>query len=247
MTLSFLFMPAMAWAWGPITHLALGEQLLAVSSTVLPASVYAIIKAFPRDFLYGSIIPDVVIGKRLQEREASSHSWKVSRELFRLARNRPNRAFALGYQAHLAADTVAHNEYIPRFSHMPRLTHTMLEMKADSLVHTTIRLEADTVVQMRNDLLISRALERTRLSFKTNKRLFRGMLKLSGLPRGRQVNGFIDRHLPYPVKDEEIRHYQEKALKRMIESLSQGEHAPASRKDPLGWRTRQRSAAFAGR
>jgi hypothetical protein len=35
-------------------------------------------------------------------------------EIYERARDEPLRAFALGYQAHLAADAVAHNYFVPR-------------------------------------------------------------------------------------------------------------------------------------
>jgi len=245
-----LFAPSFAFAWGPLTHVSLAEQLLSLGPALLPPLVYAAISKFPRDFLYGSIIADIVIGKKFQERRTGahrSHSWELSRELLRLAETEAAMAFAYGYQGHLAADTVAHHEYIPRYLSMPKLTHAMLEMKADALVRGAVWSPPDPVVQLRNDMLLERALERTRLSFGTNKRLFNGMLRLSRLNLPRRVNDLIDRSLPYPVRAEEIRFYQQRSLEKMVESYTEGRGARVHRKDPLGWRTRQRLAAFAGR
>jgi len=230
-----------------LTHLSLAQQLLALGPAVVPPLVYVTISTFPKDFLYGSIIADIVIGKRFQEREAGSHSWELSRELFQLGRSEANRSFAYGYQAHLAADTVAHHEYIPRFISMPRLTHAMLEMKADSLVLEEIPAEMDPVIQLRGDMLLEQALERTRLSFHTNKRLFNGMLRLSRFKLRPSVNTLIDRSLPYRIPEEEIQFYQQKSLRKIVENLTQGDDSRVRRKDPLGWRTRQRFSAFAGR
>jgi len=215
-----------------------------VGTGVIPPALYAVIKAFPKDFLYGSIIADIVVGKKLQEPEGDSHSWKFSSELFRLAGSKAQKAFACGYKAHLAADTVAHNEYIPRFIIMPNLTHTMLEMKADSLVDKRVFMKPDSVIQLRNDILLERALERSKLSFNTNKRLFKGMLRLSRLPYGKPVASFIDKHLLYKVPEEEIRYYQRKSLKKMLECFSEEKKSNIYMIDPLGRKNRNRLAAF---
>ncbi len=241
---SFFAVPSIAMAWGPATHLYLGQELLAVGAGVITPAIYASIKAFPKDFLYGSIIADIVVGKKFQEPDGDSHSWRFSRELFHLGHSKAHHAFACGYKAHLAADTVAHNEYIPRFITMPNLTHTMLEMKADSLINKRIFMKPDSAIQIRNDILLERALERSRLSFKINKRLFKGMLSLSRLPYGKPVASFIDKHLLYQVPEEEIRYYQRKSLKKMLECFSEEKKSNLYKIDPLGRKTRNRSAAF---
>lgn len=242
----FLF-PGEALAWGPLTHIHLGRELLAQAAEVIPPAVYAVLRAYPKDFLYGTIIADVVVGKRFQEPTGESHSWRLVRVLLELSQSKAHRAFAYGYQAHLAADTVAHNEYIPRFVWLPNLTHTVLEMRADGLVDRRVWQKPDRVVQLRNDLLLERALEKTPLTFSTNKRLFQGMLSLTRFHHGRPFTRIINKHLPYQVPEEDIRYYWQKSLFHIIESLSEGEHAPSRREDPSGWRMRSRGTAFAGR
>jgi len=241
---SFFAIPSIAMAWGPATHLYLGQELLSIGAEVIPAAIYAVIKAFPKDFLYGTIIADIVVGKKFQEPGGDSHSWRFSRELFHLARSKSHKAFACGYKAHLAADTVAHNEYIPRFITMPNLTHTMLEMKADNLINRRILIKPDSVVQIRNDILLERALERSMLSFNTNKRLFKGMLRLSRLPYGKPMSSFIDKHFLYHVPEEDIRYYQQKSLKKMLECFSEEKKSSLYKIDPLGRKNRNRSSAF---
>jgi len=242
-----LISPAEAMAWGPLTHLYLGRELLAQGMEAIPPAIFSILQAYPKDFLYGTIIADVVVGKRFQEPTGDSHSWRLVRVLQDMSRTRAHRSFACGYQVHLAADTVAHNEYIPRFAKLPNLTHTVLEMRADSLVDRKIWQKPERLVQLRNDLLLEKALERTPLAFSTNKRLFQGILSLTRLHHGRPFAHVITRHLPYQVPEEDIRYYWQKSLYHMIESLAEGEHAPIRRGDPSGWRLRSRVTAFTGR
>jgi hypothetical protein len=54
--------PDPLWAWGPGTHIALGETLLA-SLYLLPPAIRAIIEANPLHFLYGSIAADISFAK----------------------------------------------------------------------------------------------------------------------------------------------------------------------------------------
>ncbi len=49
-----LLQPEPLWAWGPGTHIALGEGVLA-SLYLLPPAIRAIIESHPLHFLYGSI------------------------------------------------------------------------------------------------------------------------------------------------------------------------------------------------
>jgi len=98
-----------ALAWGPVTHIALGIQSLATVSTP-DGLLQAALANLPEVFLYGSLAPDIVQGRRLQSRlRRHSHNWSTGLGLLEAARAQKEKAFALGYLAHLAADVVAHN------------------------------------------------------------------------------------------------------------------------------------------
>ena len=55
--------PTTAHAWTPGTHVYLGEALLRALH-LLPAPVAELLRAFPYDFLYGSIAADTSIAKK---------------------------------------------------------------------------------------------------------------------------------------------------------------------------------------
>lgn len=104
--------PAPALAWGPVTHIVLGVRTLAAQPDGAP--VLAALRNLPEVFLYGGLAPDIVQGRRLQSRlRRHSHNWTTGTGLLEAARNEREQAFALGYLAHLAADVVAHNFYLP--------------------------------------------------------------------------------------------------------------------------------------
>ena len=96
-----LLHPATALAWGPVTHVALGIQTLATVSTP-DGLLQAALANLPEVFLYGSLAPDIVQGRRLQSRlRRHSHNWATGVGLLNSARDEPERAFALGYMAQI--------------------------------------------------------------------------------------------------------------------------------------------------
>ena len=68
----------------------------------------------PFDFLYGNIAADSSIAKHYAPLGRHCHYWHVGQEIHDLAESDALRAFGLGYLCHLAADTVAHNYFVPR-------------------------------------------------------------------------------------------------------------------------------------
>ena len=105
--------PESAHAWTPGTHIYLGESVLA-NLHLLPAAVADLLRAFPFDFLYGNIAADSSIAKKYAPLGRHCHYWHVGQEIHDLAESDALRAFGLGYLCHLAADTVAHNYFVPR-------------------------------------------------------------------------------------------------------------------------------------
>ncbi|HEY6395634.1 MAG TPA: zinc dependent phospholipase C family protein, partial [Candidatus Binataceae bacterium] len=102
-----LLSPAPAFAWGPVTHIALGVQVLA--SVITPDHpLQAALLNMPEVFLYGSLAPDIVQGRRLQNRlRRHSHNWATGLGLLAAARGAEQTSYAYGYLSHLAADVVA--------------------------------------------------------------------------------------------------------------------------------------------
>jgi len=106
-------LPTDLFAWTPGTHILLGEALLGSAEVLLPAGIAALLRAFPMDFLYGSIAADTSFAKRYAKVGRHCHFWSVADDIADRARDEPLQAFAYGYLAHLAADVVAHNHFVP--------------------------------------------------------------------------------------------------------------------------------------
>lgn len=231
MVLFFLLIPSLAFAWGPLTHIYLGNEIYYLGP-LLPAWVFNLLKRYRQDYLYGNLIADIILAKNLLPAEKNSHSWEVALSLFESAKSSSEKAFSLGYVSHLAADTVAHGRYTPN---RKNIEHTFLELRADSLVDRRYWVQAiriDKEIQSRNDTFLEKSLERVIFSFKTNKRIFRGMLFLSILNRER-FGDFIDRNLIISVKKEDIKKLHEESLDRIIDILRNGNRSAVLKKNPI--------------
>lgn len=179
-----LMLPTPAMAWGPVTHVALGMQVLA-GITRDAQVLFAALEAFPEVFLYGSLAPDIVQGRRFQSRlRRHSHNWAVGLGLLDAATDDKDRAFAYGYLAHLGADVVAHNFFLPariigRFD--SRLSgHIYCEARFDSLHDAAYRDLLLTLldVDFRSvDAMLARAVDSPLISFRNHRRIFEGGLK----------------------------------------------------------------------
>lgn len=220
--IGLILVPAASFAWGPLTHVFLGNELLSCAP-LIPAGILALLKKHKQDFLYGNIMADIIIGKKYLPDDKSSHSWDVGLKLLDQAEQWPERAFAYGYLSHLAADTVAHETLTDELGNMG---HTWIELKADSIIDKRYWLQTVAIsraVRKRSDLLLENALDPYLFSFKTNKRIYKSMVLLSVLNKKRRRG--VDRVL--------IHELHEESLVRMIDLLQNGTDAAVLQKNPL--------------
>jgi hypothetical protein len=229
--ISFMFIPAVAEAWGPLTHVYLANQVLNLGIAAVPVGIYSLIKRFKGDFLYGNLSADIILGRRFQGFEKNSHSWDIAWKLFRSARTEQQKAFAYGYLTHLCADTVAHNL---NHSTLP-FTHPILEIKSDSIVdkrYRKILTRLDKPMQKKNDIFLEKTLDSVFFSFKTNRRIFKGFLAISKVPNYTPVSNFLDKRLPYEMPVQNIFEFQQESLNRMLELLQNGKKSDVLKKNP---------------
>jgi len=233
MIIAFMCIPAAAFAWGPLTHIYLGNELFSLSP-LLPAGLFEIIRRHRKDFLYGNLMADIIIGKKYLPDSKSSHSWEVAFSLMKAAKTDQQKSFVYGYLSHLAADTVAHNVYTVD---KKNLGHTVMEMKADSIIDKKYWLQAmaiDRQTQSRNDMFLEHSLDRFMFSFKTNKRIFKGMVVLSVFNRQR-IGDFIDRNLVTSLPDREaIEQLHQDSLDNIIDLFRNWKESEVVKVSPSG-------------
>jgi hypothetical protein len=183
--IAMLCFPDLLHAWTPGTHVVLGERVLGSLSLLAPA-VADLLRAYPHDFLYGSIAADTTMAKKFAPVDRHCHAWHVGREVYDLAPSDALRAFGLGYLAHLAADVVAHNHYVPRqlvvTSSTRAMGHTYWESRVETVLGDAVPRAAREVIRLDHraaDAHLERILSPTIFSVRTNRRLFRGMVRLT--------------------------------------------------------------------
>ncbi len=229
--IGFLLVPAAAFAWGPLTHIFLGNELFSMSP-LIPAGLYRIISRYKKDFLYGNLMADIIIGKQYIPEEKNSHSWDVAFSLMKAASTEQQKAFVYGYMSHLAADTVAHNIYT---ADRNNIGHTVMEMKADCIIDKKYWFQAiaiDRKIQARNDLFLESSLDRFMFSFKTNKRIFKGVVFLSVF-NGERIGDFIDKTLVTSLPQRRrIEDLHEESLDRIIDLFQNGKKSAVTKATP---------------
>lgn len=219
---AILLCPTAAFAWGPLTHIFLGNEIYSFAALIPPA-VMQLINKHREDFLYGNLMADMILGKKYLPDDKSSHSWETGMKLFEQAERPSEKAFVYGYLSHLAADTVAHETLT---EDRRQMSHVWLEIKADSMIDKVYWLHSVTissVVQERNDRFLENTLQSFIFSFNTNKRIYKGMVFLTFLNKRRKHG--IDRRMLSCLHDESI--------VRMIDILQNNKDAFVLSKKPL--------------
>ena len=236
-----LLQPEPLWAWGPGTHIALGEGVL-VSLYLLPPVIRAIIESHPLHFLYGSIAADISFAKKYVPEGRHCHHWHVGEEILAAADSPRLRAVGYGYLTHLAADTVAHNLFIPRqlltTSTTQALGHTYWEHRMDIHVGEDYLTKARHLVMQNDhseaDALFDQVLSNTIFSFRTNQRIFRGMIQFSDNDRWRQVFDQVLQRSRFDLPPPVVSVYHALSFEYVIDYLVAGADSQSANLDPIG-------------
>ena len=233
--------PSDAWAWTPGTHVFLGDAVLR-SLTLLPGVVAELLRAFPQQFLYGSIAADTSIAKKYAPAGRHCHSWNVGFEIHDAARHdEPLRAFALGYLAHLAADTVAHNYFVPRqlalTSSTAALGHSYWESRFETHLGERSSRKARDLILLDHtgaDALLDRILSPTIFSTTTNRRIFRGIVHAADAESWQRVFQVMVENSRWDLTDEEVATYLVRSFDYIVDLLSRFDRAEPFSLDPSG-------------
>jgi hypothetical protein len=239
--LALLLLPDQALAWGPATHVYLSQGVLE-SLHLLPGAVRSILAAYPHDFLYGSMAADISLAKKYVPEGRHCHHWHIGEEIFHSADTERLRAVALGYLAHLAADTIAHNYFVPRqlllTSSTKALGHSYWEHRMDYQIGDAYMRLARRIVMEHDhsaaDALFDRVLSATLFSFHTNRRIFRGMIRFQDNDRWQSIFSTVLQNSRWTLTSTEIDGYVVRSFDYIIDYLSRRGEALAASLDPIG-------------
>ncbi len=235
-----LLLPTDALAWGGGIHLQLGAQVLA-DPGMLTSDMAALLAAHPKDFLYGCLAPDITLGKKYTHTLLNCHRWGIGKTLLKEAENDHQRACAYGYLCHLAADTVAHNYYVPYkiIRSFPTITmkHTYWEMRFEAFVEKDIWELARIVCRAdrrANDVLLRNVLTTTLFSFGTNKRIFNSIMVLSRMERLQKIVQTLSSKSRYQLAEADRDEYMLLAREAILDFLRNPDDSKFLRVDPTG-------------
>src|SRR5687768_5999403 len=232
--------PSTAFAWTPGTHVFLGEAVLR-SLAMLPANIAELLAAFPYDFLYGNIAADTSIAKKYAAAGRHCHAWHVGLEIREQARDEPLHAFALGYLAHLAADAVAHNYFVPRqlavTSSTAALGHSYWESRFETHLGERYARRARELILLdhaRSDAHLDRILSPTIFSTPTNRRIFRGMVYVTDTESWQRIFQLMSERSRWDLPDADVDAYLARSFDYIVDFLRRVEHSEPYRLDPSG-------------
>jgi hypothetical protein len=239
-TLMFLFVPDQAFAWGPATHMYYGLEILKDLSALSPL-VASILARFPEDYLYGCISADITVGKKYTQYRNHCHNWRIGLRLLAEAETVAQKSFAFGYLSHLAADTVAHNFFVPSqiISAYSRrsLGHTYWEIRADSLVPRKYWRRIGKIseaVQESHDGLMENVVARTLFSFDVNKKIFKGILQMHRFKQWRGLVREIGSRSRWILGLQDIEKYHRLCKLAILDLLVSFKDAECMKLDPTG-------------
>ena len=232
--------PSTAWAWTPGTHIFLGEAVLGALAQ-LPRAIGELLGNYPVEFLYGSIAADTSIAKKYAPVGRHCHSWAVGLEIYDQARDEAIKSFALGYLAHLAADTVAHNYFVPRYliiaSRTTGVGHSYWESRFETHLGQGYSRRAREVIlcdHARSDEHLDRILSPTIFSTQTNRRLFRSMVYVTDTESWQRIFQLAAENSRWDLTDPNVARYMERSFDFIIDFLRRVDSSEPYALDPAG-------------
>ena len=236
-----LLTPSLAYAWGPITHLYYGMEVLdKLPMLLLP--LQELLRTFPKDYLYGCLAADITLKKDLVDYTEHCHNWDIGLALLDKAETPPQKAFAWGYLTHLAADTISHNYFVPYFTvasyETTVLRHIYWELRFDAtrdpkLWQMTKDLTRD-YNKSHHDELLKTNLKRTLFSFTTNKVIFNRIMSLSQSKKWHGLVSAVHKKSTWALSPQDVKEFQSMAIQAIFDFLNLQKESKYYLIDPSG-------------
>lgn len=187
LALALVFVALALHGWGPGHHLEFAERVYRRRRELLPSNVAKLLNEEKAAYFYGNLAADIINFKAFGGAYSHCHRWAIVDDMRGLARDAREESFILGYLSHLAADTIAHNHFVPyhlaRYARTKGLGHLYWEMNADRFIpedRWKVVTELKAARQLDElDELVNRTVPRKALSMGTNKLIFNHVLLVS--------------------------------------------------------------------
>lgn len=236
-----LLLPAPAHAWGPITHLTHGAEVLE-QLTIVGMSLQRLLRRHRLEFLYGCVGADITQAKKYtRAQQAHCHSWEVGWAILERAESDAERAFAHGYLTHLAGDVLSHNHYVPTqliVSYRGRaLRHIYWEARFDTMQPLTRRA---LVREIRHrefpecDALVERVVSRTLFPFSTDKRIFDYFIAVHDIDQWHRIIKQLSSQSRFQLSEDTIAQYNAAVHANAMDVMVRGKLADCQTADPTG-------------
>jgi hypothetical protein len=238
---AIIFIPSEAYAWGLVTHLQLGRDLIGNFREFLQVYAPAILQ-FPLIFHYGTVAPDRFLAKNLKAYREHTHNWDRAFLMLKHAGTDDLTAFALGYLSHLAADVVAHNHFVPmKILEQPSMRgrrHSWWELKFEHYQPKEAWDLAEVVDQTVDKHLYDSFMEAYQspslLSFEANMALTDRFFRAMGSGVTRRWVSRLENNSPTALLKDEVTVYMDLARDCILSVVEERERSFATAADPRG-------------
>jgi len=225
--LVLLLLPALAFVlgagWGPGHHLEFAERVHRRRLELLPKDVGQLIHEERAAYDYGNIAADIINFKAFGGAYSHCHRWGIIDDMRKLSTSKRQEAFVMGYLSHLAADTIAHNHFVPyhlaRYARTKGLGHLYWELNADRFIAEE---RWGRVGSLKNqgaleelDDLVNRTVPNKALSMGTNKAIFNHVLLVAERERWRGAMARIHPMTRVTLEKGFLRMFQDAAVDRI--------------------------------
>jgi hypothetical protein len=216
--------------WGPGNHLEFAERVYRRRRELLPSGVAKLLGEERMPYLYGNIAADIINFKGYGGHYNHCHRWTVVDDMLAKASTPAEEAFCLGYRSHLAADTIAHNHFVPyhlaRYARTRGLGHLYWEMMADRHVPES-RWEVVASLKRDRELdeldhLVNAAVPKKALSMRANKAIFNHVLLVSERDAWRKRIDQLHTMTPAPLERGFLEMFRRAAVERIRLALRTG-------------------------
>ncbi len=250
-----LLISATVLAWGPGNHLVFAVRVYRARRKLVSAATARLLREERTAYYYGNIAADIINFKGWGGHYNHCHRWTIVEEMRAHASTPAEEAFVMGYLSHLAADTIAHNHFVPyhlaRYARSKGLGHLYWEMRADRFVPESYWQLVKTLKNDRAldhlDELVNLSVPKKALSMRTNKLLFNHVLLLSERDRWRRGVERLHGFARTPLDKEFLELFRKAAVGRIRFALQEDALDPLLHLDTNGkqaqraaWKARKR-------